>query len=172
MKGTTKGADVLEAVEEAVSSLGLDWEKLTAPTTDGAPAMVGVNNGFVGLLRKKLKNPDLPAIHCFTHQEALCAKSLKMPHVMSVVTRIVNYIRSHALNHRAFKTFLEMMGEDFTDIPYYTEVRWLSRAKVLFRFFKLRERVAEFLDSKGRPEPLLSDPLWISDLAFLVDVTG
>ena len=89
MKGTTTGADILEAVEEAISSFGLNWENLTAPTTDGAPAMVGVNTGFVGLLRKKLKKPDLPAIHCFTHQEALCAKSLKMNHVMSVVTRAV-----------------------------------------------------------------------------------
>jgi len=90
---------------------------------------------------------------------------------MSVVTRAVNFIRSNALNHRDFKTFLEMLGEDFNDIPHYTEVRWLSRATVLSRFFHLRERFAAFLDLKGHPEPLLSDPIWVSDLGFLVDVT-
>jgi len=154
--------------------VGLSWEILYSATTDGAPALTGRLKGFVALLRKKLERTEesLKAIHCLIHQEALCASIVKLGSVMSVVVKTVNYLRSHGLTHRQFQQFLEEFGEEYTDIPYHCEVRWLSKAKVLKRFFELRPAIVEFLKKKGKPEPMFEDPTWVADLAFLVDLTS
>ena len=42
---------------------------------------------------------------------------------------------------------------------------------MLRRFYELREEVFHFMEEKGKPDFNLKDPLWLCDLAFLVDVT-
>lgn len=72
-------------------------------TTDGAPNLRGENIGFVGRVNKllKLKNIEPPInIHCIIHRQALCEKGIDLEHVMSVVTKAVNFIRFHCLTHR------------------------------------------------------------------------
>ena len=54
---------------------------------------------------------------------------------------------------------------------YYTEVHWLSRGSVLKRFFELRAEVKDFMERHGVAVPVLSDPKWLMDLAFFVDIT-
>ena len=53
---------------------------------------------------------ELTVYHCIIHQESLCGKALKIEHVMSTITRVVNLIRAKGLNHRQFKFFLEEIG--------------------------------------------------------------
>ena len=69
--------------------------------------------------------------HCVIHQESLCAKSLKMGNVMSVVTKAVNFIRSKGLRHRQFQNLLRSLETDLEEIPYYCEVLWLRGGKML-----------------------------------------
>lgn len=88
--------------------------------------------------------------HCIIHQEALCPKATGFEDVMSTVVKDVNFIRSRALNHRQFKCILDEMGALHEDVCYYTDVRWLSRGKVLERVLALRNAIAEFLLSKNR----------------------
>lgn len=38
------------------------------------------------------------------------------------------------------------------------------------RFFSLREKIGRFWSKKGHPMEELSDPVWLADLAFLVDI--
>ena len=52
-----------------------------------------------------------------------------------------------------------------------SEVCWLSRGNVLKRFFELRAEVIAFMEKVGMAVPVLSDPKWLMDLAFLVDIT-
>lgn len=54
---------------------------------------------------------------------------------------------------------------------YFTKVRWLSSGKVLKRFFQLRAEVKAFMEKNGMAVSVLSDPEWLMDLAFLVDIT-
>lgn len=42
---------------------------------------------------------------------------------------------------------------------------------MLKRFYSLRSEIDQFLKEKDRPLHELSDPLWLADLAFLVDLT-
>ena len=47
----------------------------------------------------------------------------------------MNYVRNSALKHRIFKKLCNEMGSEFEVLLYYSNVRWLSRGKVLSRVF-------------------------------------
>lgn len=131
MHGTTTGQEIFEEVYKCVTEMQLPLTKLVALTTDGAPAMCGQKSGLVGRLREKMRDEncagELTVYHCIIHQEALCGNALKVEQVMTTVTRAVNLIRVKGLNHRQFQSFLEECGSEHADVPYHTEVRWLSR---------------------------------------------
>ncbi|XP_060786769.1 general transcription factor II-I repeat domain-containing protein 2A-like [Neoarius graeffei] len=175
MHGTTTGKDIFENVCESVTDMKLPWDKLVGLTTDGAPAMCGEKSGLVGRMRVKMQENctgELTAYHCLIHQETLCCKVLKMEEVMSTVTQTVNFIRAKGLNHRQFQSFLREIDSAFTDIPYHTEVRWLSRGKILQRVFDLHKDICQFMDSKGKDCTVLWDEKWKCELVFLADITG
>ena len=90
---------------------------------------------------------------------------------MKKVISTINFIKSRALNHRQFQQFLEDAEAECGDLIYYCEVRWLSKGKMLKRFYDLRDEIATFMDMKGKIIPELSDDNWVRDLAFLVDLT-
>ena len=64
------------------------------------------------------------------------------------------------------------MDSQFTDVPFYTAVRWLSCHKVLKRFYLLRPEITLFLEMKGKNTDEIKDESWIQDLAFAVDITA
>ncbi|KAI6657821.1 General transcription factor II-I repeat domain-containing protein 2-like [Oopsacas minuta] len=65
---------------------------------------------------------------------------------------------------------LNDLDSDYGDVIYFTSVRWLCRGAVLKRFSQLPDET-HFLASKDQKMPELDDPTWISDFAFLVDMT-
>ncbi|KAI0209916.1 Zinc finger MYM-type protein 6, partial [Lamellibrachia satsuma] len=145
--------------------------KLTAIATDGAPAMIGSVNGLVGLCKADQTFPEFWNFHCIIHREQLVSKSLNLDNVMKTVMEIVNYIRTHALNHRQFKNLIAELDQGLPgDLPLHCTVRWLSKGKVLSRFFELLDAVKLFMEEKDKDYPELSDLKWIMDLAFLVDM--
>ena len=121
MHGTTTGKDLFEEVSRCVDKMGLPWDKLVGLTTDGAPAMCSRESGLVGRIREKMQDEnvtsELISYHCIIHQESLCGKALKMEHVMSIITRAVNFIRARGINHRQFKCFLAELNSDYGDCP-------------------------------------------------------
>ena len=158
LRSTTTGRDIFLALENCMKKHGLPWDKLVCLATDGAPAMCSSNVGVVGLVKKKLNSLEANeinfiSVHCILHQEALCSKSLQMKEVMDLVVETVNFIRSHGLNHRQFKSFLVDMDSEYGELLYHTEVRWLSRGKVLKRFFALRSEISLFMKMKNKAIP-------------------
>ena len=172
----TTSQDIFEKVEQVLHEYDFDLSKLVCLSTDGAANMVGRHNGVVAKLQAKIKNlhPNLSFTHfyCIIHQQNLCSKVLKLDHVPSLVTKTVNYIRGRSLNHRQFSQLLEDMDNQFTDVPFYTNVRWLSCHKVLKRFYLLRQEIITFLEMEGRNTDEMKDKSWLQDLAFAVDITA
>jgi len=82
-----------------------------------------------------------------------------MAHVIRPVKQMVNFIRSRGLNQRQFSIFLNDLESEYSGLPYFTEVRWLSFSTVLERFWKLRDAIQIFLESKEQDVSVLSDPM-------------
>lgn len=141
--------------------------------TDGCPSMMGSEKGFVSLLKKKYNLTNLLAFHCIIHQESLSAR-ISVPEVdavMKTVINIVNYIRARELNHRKFKSLLQELNSHYSDVLLYTAVRWLSRGKVLERFYSLRHEIILFLQENKKVYSELENDSWWCILAFLCDIT-
>ncbi|KAL2087322.1 hypothetical protein ACEWY4_018381 [Coilia grayii] len=173
LPGTTRGVDLFSAVERVVERNNLKWGKMAGITTDGAPSMVGRISGLTRLVSDKVSEcrGRVLKYHCILHQEQLCAKSIRLQDVMKDVVGIINNIRSRALSHRQFKNLLDELDAQYGDVLYHQEVRWLSRGRVLRRFFDLREEIRVFQARKTSNIQVPTDKNWISDLAFLVDIT-
>uniref|UniRef100_A0A674N6P6 SPIN-DOC-like zinc-finger domain-containing protein n=1 Tax=Takifugu rubripes TaxID=31033 RepID=A0A674N6P6_TAKRU len=176
MHGTSKGEDLFSQVVVAMNNFELPFEKLSGIATDGAPAMVGTQKGLTALVKKEMSRlgldpSDIVVCHCVIHQESLCAHSLKLNNVMKTVVSTINFIKSRGLNNRQFKELLSELESEYGDLVYHCEVRWLSRSNMLERFYTLREEVKHFMEMKGKPVMELSDGKFLSDLAFMVDIT-
>jgi len=151
MHGTNIGKDSFHNVCQNVADMNLPWDKLIGLTTDGAPAMYGEKNGLVGRIRTRMLKENCPyeltAYHFITYQGSLCVKGLRMEHVMTTVMQIINFIQS----------FLWDIDSELADIPYHTEVLWLSRGKVLSRVFELSKDICQFMEGKGKDSTVLQD---------------
>ncbi|KAL3854537.1 hypothetical protein ACJMK2_013802 [Sinanodonta woodiana] len=132
LKDTTCSGDLLGAVTATLNRFSLQLNSLSGLTKDGAPALVGKQEGLVKLIENeacKVGNTSMLNFHCIIHQENLCSKSLKMDHVMKVVIKTVTFIKSKGLNHRQFQEFLKSLDSEYNDVTFYAEARWLTRAK-------------------------------------------
>ncbi|XP_021928903.1 general transcription factor II-I repeat domain-containing protein 2A-like [Zootermopsis nevadensis] len=155
IKRQTKGENIYNTFKTYAMEITLPLHKLSAIATDVVPGMLGSVNGFIALCKKDESFPDL----------------LPFGHVMNVVKKIINSIRAAPLQHRLFKALLGEFEGKHSDLILYTEVRWLSKGKVLARFLSLIEEIKDFLKSKNADFNELSDPCWLLDLGFLTDVT-
>ncbi|QQP50703.1 General transcription factor II-I repeat domain-containing protein 2-like [Caligus rogercresseyi] len=73
--------------------------------------------------------------------------------VMSLVIRVVNFIVARALHDRQFKALLDEVGNAYPGQLLHSNVRWLSRGKVLSRFADCLNEIRTFLDMKGVEHP-------------------
>ena len=81
-------------------------------------------------------NLPIPKLTAVAMDGAPASKSLNLDNVMNSVMEIVNYICTHALNHRQFKMLIAELDQGLPgDLPLHCTVRWLSKGKVLSRFF-------------------------------------
>ena len=171
LKDRTRGIDVKETVMAAFAKANLPIPKLTAIAMDGPPAMVGSVNGLLGLCKAVQGFPEFWNFHCIIHREQLVSKSLNLDNIMKPVMEIVNYIHTHALNHRQFKNLIAELDQGLPgDLLLHCTVRWLSKSKVLSRFFELMDVMKLFMDKKGKYYPEIVDLKWVMDLGFLVDM--
>lgn len=101
IKYIVTGWKIYEELKKAVPKLNL----LVNVEPDGAPAMIVSKIGFLTKLKEELnssniENSNCETIHCITHRENLCAKSLNFKNDMRVVVLQINFINSRALKHR------------------------------------------------------------------------
>ena len=91
--------------------------------------------------------------------------------VLSQSVKIINYIKSGALNTRLLKALCHEMGSDHQNLLFHSEVRWLSRGEVLKRLYELRKEVHLFLiDKKSNLSQFFQNKKWVARLAYLSDI--
>jgi len=97
--------------------------------------MVRRNGGESMLISNDVKNTrnrDLIICHSLLHQENLFTKSLKVENVVTIVSKLVNFVTSKGMNNRQFKNFMRDMNSEYGDDDLsYMEVRWLSSGCML-----------------------------------------
>ena len=68
--------------------------------------------------------------------------------VMSLVVRVINFIAARALDDRQFEILLDEFGNNYPGLLLHSNVRWLSRGKVLSRFVASLSEFRTFLVMK------------------------
>ena len=139
LETTSKAVDVFQMLIDFFDKTELSWSKLVGVCSDGAPAMIGANSGLISLVKQK--NPAIQETHCMIHKAALVSKTIpkRLHERMSVVIKVINYVKSSALNTRLFSKLCNDMDADHTALLYQIQVRWLSKKNMLSCIFELRE---------------------------------
>lgn len=121
----------------------------------------------------KNQNPNINTTHCFLHREALIAKSIvnELKIVLDQVVKMVNFIKSRPQKIRLFPQLCESMESDHSTLIIHTEVRWLSKGRVLSRFDEHREELfVYFTMEQMKYSNYLCDEFWCPKLAYMADI--
>jgi hypothetical protein len=90
---------------------------------------------------------------------------------MDSVVAMVNCIKTRAVKTRLLKVMCKEAGARHETPVLHTNIRWLSKGKVLFRFYELRNELLEIVATE-KPEfaALIKDETWCSRVAYLADI--
>ncbi|XP_022160768.1 protein FAM200A-like, partial [Myzus persicae] len=139
------GNDIFTLINEFFENNEISWSMCKAICTDGAAALTGSKKGF----RAKVNeiSPSILFTHCMIHREALASKKLEpfVNEVLQNAIRVINFIKSKSFNSRLFTILCNEMESDHTKLLLHTEVRWLSRGKILLRIVELKDEIRIFL---------------------------
>nr|XP_012597542.1 SCAN domain-containing protein 3 isoform X2 [Microcebus murinus] len=168
----TTSSELYEAVKNyIVNKCGLEFKFCVGVCSDGAASMTGKHSEVVTQIKELA--PECKTTHCFIHRESLAMKkiSVELNSVLTDIVKIVNYVKSNALNSRLFSLLCDNMEADHKQLLMHAEIRWLSRGKILSRMFEIRNELLVFLRGK-RPawSQLFKDVNWTARLAYLSDI--
>ena len=138
--------------------------------TNGAPAMLGHSSGFHAHVKKV--SPFCTFMRCVIHREALASKTLgpNLTELLRQIIKLNNAVKSSALNTRLFRRFCVQMNADHYNLPYHTEVRWLSTGNVLKRVFTLRNEMRDFFVQQKKEDLVKFLHENVVSLSHLVDI--
>ncbi|GBN24034.1 General transcription factor II-I repeat domain-containing protein 2A [Araneus ventricosus] len=148
LKGTTKGCDIFREFQQGLLTLEVPITNICDITTNGAPNMTGKKSGFLGLFNQNCPGNNVVFLHCVIHQDVLCKSALNMKPVLDAVVKLVNTIRSRGLTHKQFRDLLHSVQSEYSDVLYYTKVRWLSAGCVFERVWQLKDDIVSFFHDK------------------------
>ncbi|XP_078503770.1 zinc finger BED domain-containing protein 5-like [Lissotriton helveticus] len=169
----TTAEEVFNCFDDFLTSNGIQWSKCIGISTDGTRAMSGRLTGLVARIREI--NPSVVWHHCCIHRESLATKKIpeELKKVLNESVKIVNFIKARSLNSRLFEQLCQSMDSDHHQLLLHTDVRWLSRGRVLSRLFELRDEIRVFFTELESPFPLherLHDYTWLAMLAYMADI--
>ena len=146
MPTTTRGQDIFDMITGYLKKMNLTWKFCVGICTDGAPCMVGCIKGFASLAQKE--NPNLVRTHCFLHREVLVSRVSQenLKQVLHQVVEIVNYIKGRPIKSRLFEELCKSMDSQHVRLLGHTDVRWLSKGKVLTGVNELQKELIVFFD--------------------------
>lgn len=171
LPGRTTGEELFRVLEAFFEESGLAWTQCVSICTDGAAAMTGYKSGLVARIKKTA--PHIVSTHCMIHREVLAAKNMNedLSEVFSTCVKIVNFIKARPLNHRLFENMCREMEAEHKHLLLHTEVRWLSRGRVMQRVYELRDELHIFLNQHSESMAhFFTNDKWLARLAYLADI--
>uniref|UniRef100_A0A8D8TWW8 Zinc finger BED domain-containing protein 5 n=1 Tax=Cacopsylla melanoneura TaxID=428564 RepID=A0A8D8TWW8_9HEMI len=118
--------------------------------------------------------PNMKWTHCCIHRQSLASKPLPLDlkNVLDEAVKIVNFIKASDTKSRLFTLLCREMDSLHSTLLFHTEVRWLSRGKVLTRLFELRNEVSLFFEDHPCKNLVsrIHDFDWLQSLAYLSDI--
>ncbi|GFU62376.1 zinc finger MYM-type protein 6 [Trichonephila clavipes] len=171
LEGKTTGEKIFEFINEYFEAKFLAWANCVAFCTDDAAALTGSNKGLRGLIQKVANH--MVFNHCMIHRQAFVAKDMyeELHNILQDAVNSINYIKCNSLKSRLFSILCNEMGSTYGRLLLRTEVRWLSRGKILRRIFDLRNEVYTFLsEKKHKLASYYINEVWLGKLSYLVDI--
>ena len=126
MQGTTTKDYYKDELKFVLEKFSILLKKISGISTNGARSMSNMEIEISGKLFQDIKKVTGRKIfinHCIINQENLCAKRLSLPHVTVPIIKLINFIKSRALNHPEFKEFLKELETEYGNVVFNTEVR-------------------------------------------------
>ena len=91
--------------------------------------------------------------------------------MLQEVVATVNFVNSSALNHWLFEETCVGFGSEYKHLLFHSNVRWLSRGKVLRRTVDLRTELEIFLNEKNhRLATRFEDKSWMLKVCYLNNI--
>ena len=91
--------------------------------------------------------------------------------VLQDAVKIINFIKSHALNSRLFSNLSKDTDSHYTNLLLHAEVRWISRGQSLRRLLILKDKIEIFLTKqKCELAAFFQNDVWLSKLCYLLDI--
>jgi hypothetical protein len=134
---------MFKAVNDCFIAEDISW--VNCVCIDGVLALTGHKKGFQAEVQQIGLHVNF--IHCIIHREAFESRDLepKLHSVLLEAAKVVNVLKARPSNSRLFQVLCKKMEADQKSLLLQSEVRWLSRGKVLKRFVELKEEVRRFL---------------------------
>ena len=158
-----------------LDSRSIDAKSIISVTTDRVPSMIGRGRGLTARLKEN--NSDMINYHCIIHQSVLFAgMGDECYKVMEAITKIVNIVRStSALPHHLLRSFLVEIDASYDDLLLDNNVRWLSKGRVLQRFWAVKKELSTFLKGQNSVKvklflDFLEDDVKMQTTGFLANI--
>ena len=171
LETTTTARDAFDTVGSFLQNHDISWVNVCGVCADGTPAMLGCRSGFQRLVINA--SPKAIRTHCMIHRQVLATKTLpqEFQDIMKSVVSVVNFVLTSASNSRLFSKLCCELDASNNIMLFHTDVRWLSRSKVLTRVFYLRDELKSFFNQKSKPqfEAIFGDKKQLHKIAYLVE---
>jgi hypothetical protein len=142
------GSDIFKVVNDYFKVDNISWANHPGNCTDRPAALTGYKKGF----QAKVQQIGAPMnfTHRINHRKTLALYDLesKFHSVLQEAMKVMNYVKAHPLNPCLFAVLCEEIQADHKPLILPSEVRWLTRGKVLERLVELEE-VWRFLQDSG-----------------------
>lgn len=130
MLATTKGEEIFHILNNYFEKWNLSSKACARVWTDRVPSMMGSIKGLLSFVKQ---NCNIITTHCLFLRDVLMEKTLgtKLKEVSDQVVEMVNCLQTRPVKACISKLLFENMELQHKYLLLHTEVRYLSRGKVL-----------------------------------------
>jgi len=136
--------EILKNVESFFTEHQLEWSDCLSVWADGVPCMMGSKKDFIRFVKKKKNKNICNSLSSPQIKFGSKRGSRRLAIVFKEVVSVANYIKSRPLHADLFLVLCDEMGAENSGLLFHSNIRWLSREKVLERVANLRDEIFIF----------------------------